>query len=380
MILRSTDVRAALRARIQRQRGFFALPGGMGAHRPSGGGGGVSTWNPADKDADITLSGGNLVASITGPATGAVRGITSRPATENRYFEVTLAGADLASQAAGICDAAASIASSLGFDVTGFGYIPASDAKQNSNASSDYLPDHATVLGVLVDFSALTITFKRSGKFYTHKFTFSAQTLYPAWGPGSSGGGPRAATINTGGSAWVLGLPPAATAWGGTWNSADKGANITLSNSDLTADCASGNGNVRGTQGRNSGRYYFEITETVGDQIWLGGVANASATLSNYPGSDSNGWSFFALNDTCYPGGVGMPGQITSTTVGVWLNNGVLSFIGDGTLGGTAYSGITGSMFPAWSCTAGSGTRTGTLNVGGSAFVWPLPSGATAWG
>jgi hypothetical protein len=40
VILRSTDLRGALRAR---QRGFFAMPGGMGVARPAGGGGGGST-------------------------------------------------------------------------------------------------------------------------------------------------------------------------------------------------------------------------------------------------------------------------------------------------------------------------------------------------
>lgn len=39
IIARSTDIRAALASR-RRQRGFFTLPGGMGAARPAGGGGG----------------------------------------------------------------------------------------------------------------------------------------------------------------------------------------------------------------------------------------------------------------------------------------------------------------------------------------------------
>ncbi len=39
-----------------------------------------STWNPADKSANITLSGGNLIAQATNTTDGAVRGTVSRNA------------------------------------------------------------------------------------------------------------------------------------------------------------------------------------------------------------------------------------------------------------------------------------------------------------
>lgn len=62
MILRSTDIAAALRSR-RAQRGFFTMPGGMGAVPPAGGGGGGTTgwtWDSADKTAGMTLSESNL--------------------------------------------------------------------------------------------------------------------------------------------------------------------------------------------------------------------------------------------------------------------------------------------------------------------------------
>jgi hypothetical protein len=74
MILRSTDVAAALRDRRSRlaprrlQRGFFTLPAGIGfAGKPSGGGGpsgSTTTWDPSATAG--TLTNGNLTVSFTG--------------------------------------------------------------------------------------------------------------------------------------------------------------------------------------------------------------------------------------------------------------------------------------------------------------------------
>ena len=60
-----------------------------------GGGGGAvtTTWNPADKSANITLSNGNLTAAISANADSAVRSTTSKAAGSGKYyFEVTVTG------------------------------------------------------------------------------------------------------------------------------------------------------------------------------------------------------------------------------------------------------------------------------------------------
>jgi hypothetical protein len=341
----------------------------------------ANKWNSADKDADVTLSGSDLVATVVNPANGAVRAVTPRDASLNRYFEVTVAGTDINSSA-GVATGATSLS---GASVAGsYFYNPLTDTYYaNGSGGADYMPTESGIVGVLVDFGAATITLKRSGKFHAAAFSSISGTLYPMWGPGTSGAGTRTGTLNTGGSAFTLGLPPVATAWGGTWNNADKSAGVTLSGSDLIASTTATAGGVRGTQGRSSGVYYFEITHSGADSAQLSGVGNSSANISLYPGSDTNGWAYYYQTGQKYTNNTGaaMPAAVTSTTLGVWLNAGDLKVIADGAAGGNLATGLTGNLYPFWSYGSGvAGTRTGTLNVGNSSFVWSLPSGATAWG
>ena len=66
-----------------------------------------------------------------------------------------------------------------------------------------------------------------------------------------------------------------------TWNSADKNANLTLSNGDLTASAAMGNYcGVRATTSKSSGKWYFEVTL---NNVWNYdriGLVTASQDLS----------------------------------------------------------------------------------------------------
>src|ERR1700688_4047700 len=74
----------------------------------------TTTWNPSDKSAGITLSGGNLVA--TGSASPAsVRSTASR--LSKYYFEVTATTAG-SNMAIGIADATYSLGEALGAILT----------------------------------------------------------------------------------------------------------------------------------------------------------------------------------------------------------------------------------------------------------------------
>lgn len=92
------------------------------------------------------------------------------------------------------------------------------------------------------------------------------------------------------------------------WNSSDKGASVTLSNSDRTmVKSGAGFQSVRSVQLlRNLGpKLYFEVSLTVTYAAIIG-IANASATLTNYVGSDANGWGFqFNATPTFYNNGSG---------------------------------------------------------------------------
>jgi hypothetical protein len=71
-----------------------------------------------------------------------------------------------------------------------------------------------------------------------------------------------------------------------TWNPSDKGANVVLSNGDLSATY-SGSGNyqsVRGTRGNTAGKRYFEYTATFvngASARMMGGVADSGLVLAN---------------------------------------------------------------------------------------------------
>jgi hypothetical protein len=118
VILRSTDIAAALRDRRSRlaprraQRGFFTLPGGMGASKPQGGGPppSTTTWSPTDKTGQWATTLGDLRATWTGAGLGSIRATAGCGTTLNVVWatswnsfvaSVFYAGVTSASQAIG---------------------------------------------------------------------------------------------------------------------------------------------------------------------------------------------------------------------------------------------------------------------------------------
>ena len=99
--------------------GFFAA----GAMGPGGGPSAYTTLNPSDKSANVTLSGGNLVATGTASSAGIARSIHA--INGKRYFEAvftnqTGSGAVIA---AGIANGAHSLTAALGFsNADGWGF------------------------------------------------------------------------------------------------------------------------------------------------------------------------------------------------------------------------------------------------------------------
>lgn len=186
-----------------------------------------------------------------------------------------------------------------------------------------------------------------------------------------------------------------------TWNPADKDAAITLSGADLTATNGATGAwrSVRATTGQITGKWYFECTVTAldGTGIILG-LANASAALNNYAGSDAYGagyqvqtslYGFSATsNGATFNSGAG---QIVAFAVdfgtgNTWLFNGGTWNSGSGnpaagtggnTINGTVNDGI--AVFPMFSGFFLSGGSGMTLNAGGTAFAYTVPSGFTGW-
>ena len=144
-----------------------------------------------------------------------------------------------------------------------------------------------------------------------------------------------------------------------TLDPANKGANVTLSGGNLsTSITATLTGMVRSTIGKSSGKWYWEVTPT-GGSVNIIGIANSSGTLTSYPGSDVNGFGY-AQNALKWNSSSSAYGAsfTTSDVIGVALDMdaGTLIFYKNNVSQGTAYTGITGTMYAAVGCDSNIGT------------------------
>ena len=164
-----------------------------------------------------------------------------------------------------------------------------------------------------------------------------------------------------------------------TWNPADKGAGVTLSNSNLTMTMAAG-GIARSTIGVTSGKWYWEITRGAGVDC-VAGIANSSASLTVYLGSDANGWGYIGSNGNKLNNATSAAygsAYSSANVIGVYLDMdaGTLEFLRGNVSQGIAYTGLTGTIFAAGG-TNNSGDGQ-TANFGATAFTYAPPAGSNA--
>ena len=166
-----------------------------------------------------------------------------------------------------------------------------------------------------------------------------------------------------------------------TLNPIDKGANITLANANLSGSHPSStNGCVRSTIGMSSGKWYWEVTvDAIAPMI---GIANASATLSDFPGVDANGWSYYGATAVKYNNASATSYGATYTAgdvIGVAFDAdaGSLTFYKNGVSQGVAFSGLASNTYFAAS---GRGTNTAgvSFNFGQRPFAYTPPTGFKA--
>lgn len=184
-----------------------------------------------------------------------------------------------------------------------------------------------------------------------------------------------------------------------TWNPADKHADVSLSNGNLTASkptdtSGSGYSDVRGTVGKSADKWHFEITNVAA--LPTPGLANASAGLETFPGEDNNSIGVFAA-DGIYIGGVmvaPMVGaapavyaiEIDRTANLFWVafddgdwNEDAGADPATGAVG-IDISAISGELFPIISLYNAAPTGdVATINFGASAFTRTVSDGFTAW-
>jgi hypothetical protein len=166
-----------------------------------------------------------------------------------------------------------------------------------------------------------------------------------------------------------------------TWNPADKGAGIDLSNGNLTASRnLTGSGStyhsVRATVGKSAGKWQWRSTCDVAHGLWNGshaiGLANASHNVSSdYLGSSNNSIGYHA-------GGVVWRSASPLATLATYTNGDVIGILWDED-GGTVQfnknagswsstfdiSMLTGTVFPAWYAIFGSDVVTVDFSLSG---------------
>jgi len=175
-----------------------------------------------------------------------------------------------------------------------------------------------------------------------------------------------------------------------TWNPADKSANITLSNGDLTATNAGLGDSVRSVYGTASGKWYWEITVHSSNIATHTGVGDSGISLTgNSPGENADGYVYESRWG--YKGNSGIwdsfgdtfgAGDIISVALDlnagkIWFGkNGVWQASGDPTAGtNEAFSGIIGTFYGILYF---QDALSATANFGNVAFSYSIPSGFNA--
>lgn len=122
------------------------------------------TWNPSDKGANITLSGGNLTAAFGSAIFNneTVRATLGR-STGKYYFEVNHGG-NPDYRMSGVCSANVSVSTGFVASSEGFAYFGSDGKFYTNNAGSTYGSTYNTsVIGIAVDLDAHKLWFAKDG-------------------------------------------------------------------------------------------------------------------------------------------------------------------------------------------------------------------------
>lgn len=161
----------------------------------------ISTWNPADKDADIVLSNANRTATL-GPPSGTYNTLRGAvPKSSGKWvFDVTITSAT-SELSVGIANVLAPLNNYLGVDGNGLGYYSTTGEVYRSGVLLNTLPTYGVgdVISCAWDAGSTSVWFAKNG-------TWSGD---PVAGTGSAGTIPGilfpAATLEASASAVTIG-------------------------------------------------------------------------------------------------------------------------------------------------------------------------------
>jgi hypothetical protein len=131
------------------------------------------------------------------------------------------------------------------------------------------------------------------------------------------------------------------------------------------------NESCRATIGISSGTAYWEVVVTGGWDAVVGVETLSSSSLLSWVGSDASGWGIYTADGNIFNNGspVAYANPVPAGTVigfGLDMSAGTLRIWLNGVDKGIAFSGLTGTIYPA---TTGFGTGI-TANFGATPFVY----------
>ncbi len=164
-----------------------------------------ATWNPSDKHADITLSGGNLIATCTTTTVGLVRSTIGKSA--GKWYWEYVVGVNIIGPLVGIANSSEVTSNFPGNSANSVGYYGSSGQKWVSGSGSAYGATFATgdVIGVALDMDAGTLVFYKNNVSQGTAATGLSGVQYAA--AGQSGANAPTITANFGASALVYAPP-----------------------------------------------------------------------------------------------------------------------------------------------------------------------------
>ena len=178
------------------------------------------TWNSADKDSDITLSGSDLIATRGADDNGSVRATHSRSSGTTKwqveYVSVAPTDTTFGQDFVGFATAGMSLSAGPGSQANGWGWKATGGVSSNGNSVQGGTPSASFTssdeVQMVWDSSAGTITCYKNGTISGDVVTGVTGPLFPC--VGGSGAGTCPYTANFGASAFANAIS-GTTSWDG---------------------------------------------------------------------------------------------------------------------------------------------------------------------
>ncbi|MBW7474082.1 hypothetical protein K0T92_04955 [Paenibacillus oenotherae] len=162
-----------------------------------------------------------------------------------------------------------------------------------------------------------------------------------------------------------------------TWDPANKGSTVTLSNGNLTST-NTGMGSTKATHGKSTGKWYWEITVVDNSFLFIG-ISNSSASSETTIFNTAN-VRFYYYSGVKYPevaayGASWANNDVISVLLD--MDNGKIEFWKNGVSQGDSHTDVAllGTVYPTLGSGSSSPSRAATANFGSLPFKYALPAG-----